>query len=201
MNGDGISDFVLGACNQNWGGDSYVIFGSRAGFGAAFDLTMLNGTNGFTIVKTDTLIGRAVSSAGDINGDGLSDLLLGGIEIGPQKRTNGYPGSAYVIFGSRGVFPAVFNLYNNLNGINGFMIPGLASGDDSGQSISMADDINGDGLSDIVLGARYANANTGASYVIFGTRARFTSSFDLSTLFIFINSCFKWQSPKLASST
>ena len=83
INGDGISDLVLGTFQANsvWGA-SYVIFGSRIGFPASFNLAALNGTNGFTVpgVANTTeggLFGWSVSTAGDINGDGLADLVLG----------------------------------------------------------------------------------------------------------------------------
>ena len=59
--------------------------------------------------------------------------------------------TAYVIFGSRGGFVSPFNLAN-LNGTNGFMVPGIASGGQLGISVSTAEDINGDNIADLVLG-------------------------------------------------
>jgi hypothetical protein len=178
INGDNITDLVLGAPYANSvAGTSYVIFGTRAGFPSVFNLANLNGTNGFTVpgVAAGGQLGVSVSTAGDLNGDGLSDLVLG------ANTANAYNGTAYVIFGSRGGFVSPFNLAN-LNGSNGFMVPGIASSGQLGFSVSTAGDINGDNLTDLVLGALYANLNNGAAYVIFGSRGGFVSPFNLTNL-------------------
>ncbi len=64
-------------------------------------------------------LGSSVSTAGDINGDNITDLVLGAASANSND-------TAYVIFGSRGGFVSPFNLAN-LNGSNGFVIPGIAS--------------------------------------------------------------------------
>ena len=56
-------------------------------------------------------------------------------------------------------FPASFDL-NDLNGGNGFTIPGVASGGWLGGSVSTAGDVNGDGITDLVLGAQEADYQT-----------------------------------------
>jgi hypothetical protein len=178
INGDGITDLVLGAYGVSLGaGASYVIFGSRGRFSSPFNLTNLNGSNGFTVpgLAISGYLGISVSGAGDINGDGLSDLVLGAYAI------NSYNGTSYVIFGSRAQFPSSFNL-SNLNGINGFTVPGIVAGGNLGYSVGTAGDINGDGLSDLVLGAYGANSGAGTSYVVFGSRGGFASSFNLNNL-------------------
>ena len=78
------------------------------------------------------------------------------------------------IFGSRNGFPSSFNL-TNLNGTNGFTIPGIISNGQLGWSVNTAGDINDDGIDDLVLGAYQAQSNAGASYVIFGSRNGFAS--------------------------
>ena len=94
---------------------------------------------------------------------------------------NSYSGASYVIFGSRGGFNSSFNLIN-LNGLNGFVVPGMSAGNSLGCSVSTAGDINGDGISDLVLGALSANAGVGVGYIIFGTRGGYEASFNLTTL-------------------
>ena len=147
---------------------------------AQFDLTTLNGLNGFSIIGVPGLVlnselGISVASVGDINGDGFSDLVLGA----PQINSNN--GVSYVIFGMRKGFPANFNL-TTLNGRNGFSILGIASGGQLGWSVATAGDINGDGLSDLVLGAPFTNSGNGIAYVIFGMRNGYPSIFNLATL-------------------
>ncbi|MFI4963613.1 MAG: integrin alpha, partial [Legionellales bacterium] len=80
-------------------------------------------------------------SSGDINGDGIADLLMGsyGAPVGTRK------GLSYVVYGSRIPFPATFNLAS-LNGTNGFVVNGIDGGGYLGCSISSGD-INGDGIS------------------------------------------------------
>ena len=178
INGDNITDLVLGAFNANSGnGAAYVIFGSRGGFTSPFDLTSLNGNNGFMVpaIALSGYLGISVSTAGDINGDNITDLILG------APFANSYNGTAYVIFGSRGGFVSPFNL-SNLNGSNGFMVPGISSNGELGSSVSTAGDINGDNITDLVLGAPVANSNNGTAYVIFGSRGGFTSPFNLTNL-------------------
>ena len=178
INGDNIADLVLGAPTANSNnGTAYVIFGNRGGFASPFNLTNLNGSNGFMVpgIASSGVLGISVSTAGDINGDNIADLVLG------AYGANANNGTAYVIFGSREGFTSPFNL-TNLNGSNGFMVPGIASSGVLGYSVSTAGDINGDNITDLVLGAPGANANNGTAYVIFGSRGGFVSPFDLTNL-------------------
>nr|WP_314628497.1 cadherin-like domain-containing protein [uncultured Noviherbaspirillum sp.] len=178
INGDDITDLVLGAIGANANlGASYVIFGSRSPFLSTFNLTQLNGSNGFTIpgLAAGGNLGQSVSSAGDINGDNITDLVLG------AGAANASRGASYVIFGSRSPFPATFNL-SQLNGTNGFIIPGIAASGQLGTSVSTTGDINGDGITDLVLGAYTTNTNIGTSYIIFGNRSPFPATFNLTQL-------------------
>ena len=67
-------------------------------------------------------------------------------------------------------YPSIINL-SSLNGSNGFKLNGAVAGDQSGWSVASAGDVNGDGIDDLIVGARYADANgtdSGASYVVYG---------------------------------
>ena len=172
VNGDGIDDLIIGASRaENNAGSSYVVFGSTTGLLSPFNLSTLDGLNGFTIngIMTFDNLGSAVSGAGDVNGDGIDDLIIGAYGASPNSNISA--GSSYVVFGSDTGLPHPFNL-STVDGTNGFILNGVATSDFSGNSVSSAGDINGDGLIDVVIGANEAspNGNTraGSSYVIFG---------------------------------
>ena len=198
INGDGFADIIIGAKDadpngQNSAGESYVVFGGSLlatldGLDGTTDgtieLSNLNGTTGFVIngAYSSDFAGISVSAAGDFNGDGIDDLIIGAYSADPgASATTDRAGASYVIFGrdtSAGqTFAASLNL-TSLNGFNGVRLDGIDSKDYSGISVSGAGDVNGDGTTDLIIGAYKADPNptdAGESYVIFGS-STFTSS-------------------------
>lgn len=177
VNGDGFDDLIVGVAFRSPNdlinaGESYIVYGKSSGFGAALDLAGLDGTTGFRIrgVAAYDNSGRSVSSAGDVNGDGIDDLLIGS----EQRSFMGEPsgtGLAHIVFGRRGGFGAVLEL-STLDGVSGFQLDGVAEGDSTGFSVSEAGDVNGDGLGDVLIGADGSDPDghegAGQAYVVFG---------------------------------
>ncbi|MEH2234282.1 MAG: hypothetical protein V7K71_32440 [Nostoc sp.] len=179
INNDGIDDLIIGApiANPNGNyraGQTYVVFGgTNLGSGGTLNLSSLDGTNGFLIngIAENDLLGDFVNNAGDINNDGIDDLIIGALNPYPYSRN--YPWQSYVVFGERNLGSGGTLNLSSLDGTNGFLINGIAIGDDSvGISVRNAEDINNDGIDDLIIGAPAANPNgirdAGQSYVVFG---------------------------------
>ena len=190
FNGDGLADLIIGARRADpdgvaFAGESYVVFGgANVSSGRTFELSNLDGNNGFVIngIDASDSSGRSVSSAGDFNGDGLDDLI-----IGATSNIVDGAGESYVVFGDTDVGSAGSLELSDLDGSNGFVINGIAVGDFAGISVSNAGDFNGDGAADLVIGANLAvpngSAEAGETYVVFGGASVGSGgSFELSDL-------------------
>jgi hypothetical protein len=177
VNDDGIDDVIISAYNKMGKGGSYVVFGTRNNFSSPVNLANLNGTNGFIVNGTalDDRAGTSVNGEGDINGDGIDDIIIG------APAANNNIGQCYIIFGKKNGFVSPFAL-SSLNGINGFIVNGIGSNNYLGRSVSISGDFNGDGINDIIIGASEVNNAAGQSYLIFGKSSGFNNLFALSSL-------------------
>ncbi|MEO1513151.1 MAG: integrin alpha, partial [Planctomycetota bacterium] len=201
INNDGFDDVIIGAWSTenpnglvNPAGVAYVIFGTDQGFDPSLTVTDLDGTNGFAIrnltsSQSSGRLGFSVADAGDLNNDGIADII-----IGERDSSDTVPraGSAHVIFGAQGPWPALFDV-QSLDGLNGFSLNGVQdgtgdafdAGDRVGTSVDGAGDFNGDGIDDVIIGASGAkplNSNRGAAYIVFGSNAAFPADFTIEDI-------------------
>jgi Ca2+-binding RTX toxin-like protein len=198
INDDGFGDLIIGAPDGDGpnnsltsAGESYVVFGKASGWGAPIDLaTIAGGTGGFVIYGRDSrdFLGRSVASAGDINGDGFSDLIIGAFWSDAAGNAKSYAGDTYLVFGKASGWGATIDLANIAAGTGGFVIYGQDADDRSGGSVASAGDINGDGFADLIIGASGGDAagnaknNAGDCYVVFGKASGWGATIDLGTI-------------------
>ncbi len=176
INGDGLDDLIVGAwgadpSSKDQAGKSYVIFGKKDS--TVIELSAIaSGTGGFVIngENAGDKSGFSISNAGDVNGDGLDDLIVGAYRADVSGKSDA--GKSYVIFGKKDSTAIDLSAIASGNGTGGFVINGENANDISGRSVSNAGDVNGDGLDDLIVGAKLADpdskSNAGKSYVVFG---------------------------------
>ncbi len=159
VNGDGCDDILIGADRNDSGGDeagaAYLVYGPVSG---TLDLVDADAT--FVGEAVDDRAGCSVSSAGDVNGDGFGDLLIGASQ---NYRGGREAGAAYLFYG-----PVIGT--HDLSTADAELI-GEAAGDHAGTSVSSAWDVNSDGFDDILIGARRNDSGgdgAGAAYVVYG---------------------------------
>lgn len=176
LNGDGFADLIIGAPDAGSGyiGRVTVVFGGPGLGGMILDASSMNGTNGFNIWGADIAerIGQSLAFAGDMNGDGYPDLLIGSSHVassGPPSYTTYNIARAYVIFGGPG--PWLANIYlSQLSSSQGIVIQ--AVNNNWGENpvfaaVAGGRDVDGDGLPDVVLGEIGYNFGQGRVFVIF----------------------------------
>jgi hypothetical protein len=147
VNGDGYADLVVGAYGRlDNTGRVYVYHGSSGG---------LASTAAFTVTGENTYdrFGFSVASAGDVNGDGYADLIVG------AKYHDGRHGKVYVYQGSSA----------GLSTTVAFTATGENTDDDFGHAVAPAGDVNGDGYADVIVAANYHDSFRGQVYVYHGS--------------------------------
>ena len=143
VNGDGYADIIVGADGYSSMGRAYVYIQSMTGPDIP-DLSM-------TGEVSNNNFGYSVANAGDVNGDGYADIIVGA--DGYSSNT----GRAYIYYGGA-----------SMNNVADVTMTGEAIGNHFGYSVSTAGDVNGDGYADVIVGAYGYSSSTGRAYIFYG---------------------------------
>ncbi len=156
LNGDGYSDVIVGAYGYDNGqaneGVAFLYYGSASGLNSTPLILESN--------QAEAYFGYSVATAGDINGDGYSDIIVGAMQYDNGQTDEG----------------AAFVYYGSASGLNTtpVLLEANQANANFGYSVATAGDVNGDGFSDVIVGANYydnVESNEGAAFLYYGTAA------------------------------
>ncbi|MCK6506090.1 hypothetical protein L6R53_22375, partial [Myxococcota bacterium] len=161
--GDGVPDLLVGAPGDDTGanaaGAAYLLAGPLEGLASVEDgaVAVIAG------LAANDSAGRAVTGVGDLDGDGLEDVVVGAYQYDGGGSN---AGGAWLVLGG---FTGVLSLADA-----DAALVGAAAGDRAGKAVAAAGDVDGDGTGDLLLGADGADpsgSESGAAFVLFGAPA------------------------------
>ena len=167
VNGDTLDDILIGAANNDRGGNlagsAYLVLGRKKGWSMDMPLASKANASWFGEGIGDAL-GYQVTGLGDVNGDSYGDIMLGAY----VNNFNGIDaGQAYLIFGRRSGWPT----NANISGVMNASFVGEAAYDYVGRGLGEAGDVNGDGLNEVLIGGPQNDeigTDSGEAYLILG---------------------------------
>jgi len=180
VNGDGFDDFIISALgngqNNNYTGQIYLIFGDAFGWGLHINLSSSNAS--FHGETSYDFAGFSINGGGDINGDGLDDILIGAPE---NSEGANHGGQTYLILGKEEGWEKNISLLNSDASFIGNQDINLL-----GYQVTLNGDVNGDGYDDIIISEPLANYKSKA-HLFLGKPSGWkmdTSSKDSDVVFI-----------------
>ncbi len=188
VNGDGRSDIVMGEnafilqVSGSWKAKAHLVFGSTKAPKSPVDVDTLKEGQAVELLAPGRPfnMGLSVAGAGDVNGDGFDDLLIGDPTASYLEREDA--GVVYVVFGG-GSLPRTLDL-KRLDGEAGFKVAGPWSGSRLGGTVIGAGDVNGDGLGDIAIVTARPNERPDRPHsgvtIVFGRETGFPPVLDLA---------------------
>ena len=162
-NGDGFSDVVVGASSFDGGqaneGRAYAFLGSSTGVETTASWTTEPDV-------ADAYLGRSISSAGDVNGDGFGDVVIGAYAWEDDVTDEG---GAFLHLGSGSGLEAIPSWQVDTDQLSAHM----------GASVALAGDVNADGYSDLLVGAPFyddGDVDEGGGFLFLGNGGDGTTS-------------------------
>ncbi|MFG0251130.1 MAG: SdrD B-like domain-containing protein, partial [Phycisphaeraceae bacterium JB051] len=192
VNADGYADILISAPDSDIYdayGKVYLIYGHQANLTGTIELSDIESgvVDGVLITGENSgdHIGSSVSGAGDVNGDGYDDFLIG------AKAENDYAGKTYLIYGQQQKYfgkhevTEVTQFPLVTDDLKGAVFYGINENDQSGKVVSSAGDVNNDGYDDFLIGASFADPSglySGQVYLIYGQQQSFDRENHLSDI-------------------
>jgi hypothetical protein len=199
VDGDGYDDFVVGAPlraqpGQNSSGAVYLVYGQTVWDippGPVGSLWLDDVSAGWVNDVDDTILGVAVAGAGDVNGDGYADIL-----IGAGGNGNDTVGRAYLVYGRSARFTGL----GNISDTDAMFISGEDSSSTVGYSLAGLGDLDSDGYDDVIIGNPDLGGND-VAYLYYGRAEAFNATQDISAAdTVFKGETISFLGPNLASA-
>ncbi|MCP4167500.1 MAG: hypothetical protein GY759_16645 [Chloroflexi bacterium] len=170
VDGDSRADLAVGLpASENNTGRVAIIYGQGGGWPVAPDATALSSSPSSFVGADQAAIGSTIAPAGDVNGDGLSDLLIG--DSANQR--------AFLVFGKTGDIGSD----RTLDGPSQHDWVVLTTSDSLriGDWLASAGDVDGDGYGDLLIGAVNTSGDEGVVYLLRGQAPTWDATLDLAT--------------------
>ncbi len=181
VNGDGLDDFLIGAWKNSdafsGAGKVYLILGKTSGWER--NVSLANADASFLGATQDEAAGLPVAGAGDVNGDGFDDLLIGATGYGDGVTVPEGAGRIYLVLGKA----TGWGVNQSLAAVAAGSYVGEDFWDTAGSALAGGGDVNGDGLDDFLIGAPEnweADEGAGQAYLILGKTSGWAANVSLA---------------------